>query len=174
MTTVRTTRLLLRVPESADAQPMMEIHQDPAVLSRIRFTAPGGGLVTAWRNVAYMVGHWQLRGFGEWTVIELATGAVVGRVGFTHPEGAPDVELGWIIRRERWGNGFATEAARHALRWVWSHTSVTLVMSTIDRDNAPSIRIAHKLGGTRERDLTQDGHDVVVYSFSAKSEMSLL
>ena len=35
---------------------------------------------------------------------------VIGRVGPWHPEGWPGIELGWIIRRSRWGHGFATEA----------------------------------------------------------------
>ena len=53
---------------------------------------------------------------------------------------------------------------------VRSHTPVAQVMSTIDRDNAASVHIARKVGGMREREITHDGREVVVYSFNASSE----
>src|SRR5262249_14436604 len=115
MNTVESPRLVLRVPDNSDAVPMMEIHQDPKAMRVVRVQGTTGDVTLAWRNVAMMVGHWQLRGYGQWTVIERATGEVIGRVGFFNPDGWPGIELGWIIRRSRWGNGFATEAATACL-----------------------------------------------------------
>jgi hypothetical protein len=71
-----TLRLRLRIPESSDAEPLMEIHQDPEVIKSILLTAPPGGITVAWRNIAMMVGHWHLRGYGQWTVIEKTSGEV--------------------------------------------------------------------------------------------------
>ena len=68
-----------------------------------------------WRHMAFMVGHWQLRGYGPWAVEEKASGELVGRVGFLNPEGWPAFELGWTLARKFWGRGYATEAARRAL-----------------------------------------------------------
>jgi len=163
---IETDRLLLRIPESADAAPLLRIHEDPEAIGRVQMTAPPGGLVTAWRNVAYMVGHWHLRGFGEWSVVERATGEVIGRVGFNYPDGAETVALGWIIRTDRWGRRFASEAAQAALGWIWPNTSLSLVTSTIAADNIASIRIAEHLGGVKCDRMTTEDKNSVMYQYT--------
>jgi RimJ/RimL family protein N-acetyltransferase len=77
------------------------------------------------------VGHWHLRGYVQWTIVERTTGDVIGRVGLWYPEGWPDIDLGWIIRRSRWGHGFATEATRAALAWAWSASFIEPQQRTV-------------------------------------------
>lgn len=60
-TVVETSRLILRMPEASDAQPLWEIHQDPEVVRYLGSGVPGG-VEVAWRNVALMIGHWHLLG----------------------------------------------------------------------------------------------------------------
>ena len=151
MTTVETPRLLLRPLQASDAEPFMEIHQDPEVIKYVLQGAPPGGLTVAWRNIAMMIGHWHLRGYGPWAVAEKSTGEVIGRVGLWNPEGWPGIEVGWIIRRSHWNNGFATEAARAALQWAWDHVDTDHIISVIQPDNARSIRVAEKIGERFER-----------------------
>jgi RimJ/RimL family protein N-acetyltransferase len=76
----------------------------------------------AWRQLAMLAGHWQLRGYGMWAVEERATGTFLGRVGLHYPEGWPDREIAWALARPHWGNGYAFEAASAAL----NHAFVTL------------------------------------------------
>jgi RimJ/RimL family protein N-acetyltransferase len=158
-----TLRLRLRIPESSDADPMMEIHQDPEVIKSILLTAPPGGITVAWRNIAMMVGHWHLRGYGQWTVIEKTSGEVIGRVGLWNPEGWPGIELGWIIRRSRWGHGFATEAAEAALQWAWDNVDTDHIISIIPPDSLASVRVAEKIGERFERADTMNGASVRIY-----------
>jgi RimJ/RimL family protein N-acetyltransferase len=110
-----------------------------------------------------MIGHWHLRGYGQWTVVERATGEVIGRVGLWYPEGWPGVELGWIVRRERWGLGFATEAAHAALEWSWAHVDADHIISIIQPDNHRSIRVAEKIGETPERTEIVHGVESIVF-----------
>jgi RimJ/RimL family protein N-acetyltransferase len=161
--TVDTARLLLRPPQAADAAPLLEIHQDPAVVKYVLFGTTQAGITGAWRSVAMMIGHWHLRGYGQWTVVERESGDVIGRVGLWYPEGWPGLELGWIIRRERWGCGFATEAAEAALVWTWDHVATDHVISIIQPDNHRSIRVAEKIGETPERREVVNGVESVVY-----------
>jgi RimJ/RimL family protein N-acetyltransferase len=61
-----------------------------------RFLTPNGQPMTradAWRSLAIQIGHWQLRGFGMFAVIERATNDFVGRIGPLQPEGWPDLKL---------------------------------------------------------------------------------
>ena len=50
----------------------------------------------AWRSLAMLIGHWQLRGYGMWALELKETGEFIGRAGLMQPEGWPDLELGWI------------------------------------------------------------------------------
>ena len=163
LATVETARLLLRVPCADDVAPLTEIHHDPEAGRYVVLGTTSGGVVTGWRNVAIMLGHWHMRGYGQWTVVEKATGEVIGRVGLWHPEGWPGIELGWIIRRSRWNNGFATEAARAALDWTWANVDTDHVISFIQPDNLASIRVAEKIGERFERNDAMNGADVCIF-----------
>jgi hypothetical protein len=80
--------LLLRAPMLADARPLMDIFWDPEVVERKQVTlrqAPGG-LDLAVKNTGDMLRQWELRGYGQWCVVEIATGDVIGCVGFYHPQ----------------------------------------------------------------------------------------
>jgi len=96
-------------------------------------------------------------------VTEKSTGQVLGRVGLWNPEGWPGLELGWVIRPSRWGNGFATEAALAALQWSWDHVETDHIISIIQPDNARSIRVAEKIGERFERAHVMNERDVHIY-----------
>ena len=130
-------------------------------------------MVTGWRNVAIMLGHWHMRGYGQWTVVEKATGEVIGRVGLWHPEGWPGIDLGWIIRRSRWNNGFATEAARAALDWTWANVDTDHVISVIQPDNLASIRVAEKIGERFERNDAMNGADVCIFGVQRNARQTV-
>jgi RimJ/RimL family protein N-acetyltransferase len=151
MMTVETSRLRLRPLQASDAEPFMEIHQDPEVIKYVLLGAAPGGITVAWRNIAMMIGHWHLRGYGPWAVSEKSSGQVIGRVGLWNPEGWPGIELGWIIRRSHWDHGFATEASRAALEWAWENVDTDHIISVIQPGNVRSIRVAEKIGERFER-----------------------
>jgi RimJ/RimL family protein N-acetyltransferase len=163
---IETERLLLRLPVADDAEPFVEIHQDPEVIARkqVTLTSPPGGIEVGARNVDRMLRHWDTLGYGQWAVVERATARVIGCVGFLRPENA-DVELGWIVRRSRWGNGFATEASRAAIEWAWRTGRMDYVMSLIGKDNPASIRVAIKIGQhfEGERICPSSGENVLIY-----------
>ncbi len=163
---IETERLLLRLPVADDAEPFLDIHQDPEVIARrqVTLTAPPGGIEVGARNVDRMLRHWDALGYGQWAVVERATARVIGCVGFQHPDNA-EVELGWIVRRSRWGNGFATEAARAAIGWAWRTDTLDYVVSLIGKDNRASIRVATKIGQRFEREgiCPSSGENMLVY-----------
>jgi len=164
---IETERLLLRLPVTDDADPFVGIHQDPEViaLKHVTLTAPPGGIEVGARNVDRMLRHWSRRGYGQWAVVERATARVIGCVGFLQLDDSPDIELGWIIHRSRWGNGFATEAARAALDWAWSASTIDHVKSFIGPDNLASIRVATKIGERLEGEgiSPSSGETVLIY-----------
>jgi RimJ/RimL family protein N-acetyltransferase len=145
MVTLETDRLTLRMLREADFDAYAEMCADPEVMRYIGDGQPLGRPM-AWRNLAQMVGHWSLRGYGLWAAAERSSGALVGRIGFWNPDGWPGFELGWMLRRSYWGRGYATEGARAALRYAFTRLGQPHVISLIHPDNAASIRAALRLG----------------------------
>jgi RimJ/RimL family protein N-acetyltransferase len=173
---VETARLLLRVPKPADAEALMAIHWDPEVVEQKQVTLlePPGGLDLALKNTNDTIRQWELRGYGLWSVVEKATGHVIGSVGFYHPQKPwPGVDLGWVLHRSRWGHGFATEAAGAALGWIWEHTQVDRIVSLIAPDDLRSIRVATKIGERFERADVDPvhGEPVHVYTIARTAEL---
>ncbi|MDG3006200.1 GNAT family N-acetyltransferase [Paludisphaera mucosa] len=144
METLETERLILRQFRDSDLDAYAEMAADPEVM---RYLGAGPmGRSEAWRNMAMILGHWRLRGFGMWAVEERDTGEMVGRVGCWRPEGWPGLEVGWTLRRAYWGRGYATEAARASLDVAFEQIGEPHVISMIHGDNLPSIRVARRLG----------------------------
>ena len=134
-TTIETPRLLLRQPQLADAQAYLEIVQDPVVLKSLMQEHPKLGIEGAEGNLKRLRRQWDTHGYGQWSVIERATGQIIGCVGPQFPDGWPAVEMAWMIRRDRWGHGFATEAVQHALAWTWRATRLDHLISMIAPGN---------------------------------------
>ena len=125
---------------------------------------PGGlSREDAWREMAFLAGHWELKGFGHWALEERASGGLVGRAGLLEPEGWPGLEVGWMVARPRWGRGYAGEAARAAMAWAASDLGAGHVISLIADENARSQRVAEKLGMAVEGRATVRGTELRVY-----------
>lgn len=101
-----------------------------------------------WRVMATFLGHWALRGCGQWALVETATGRLVGRAGLWFPEGWPGLEVGWLVDPDRWGEGFATEAGRAAVDVAFDSLDADEVISVTRPDNARSRRVMQKVGLT--------------------------
>ena len=117
----------------------------------------------AWRHMAYMLGHWALRGYGYYALEEKESGRLVGRSGFTDSTGWPGFELGWTLAPEARGAGYATEAARFLLEYAFLQLDRPHVISLIHPDNAPSRRVADRLGQRVEGDTEVLGMPVLIY-----------
>jgi RimJ/RimL family protein N-acetyltransferase len=162
MVALHTDRLHLRMFREDDLDAYAAICADPEVM---RYLGDGRtlGRSEAWRQMAMILGHWQLRGYGLWAVEERATGALVGRLGFFEPEGWPGFELGWMLRRASWGRGYATEGAERALAHAFTEMGRQRLISLIWPDNRASIRVAERLGERLEGRTTLFGQEALVY-----------
>ncbi|OJW09447.1 MAG: GNAT family N-acetyltransferase [Planctomycetales bacterium 71-10] len=161
METLETERLILRQFREDDLDAYAEMVRDPEVM---RYLGSGPmNRAEAWRNMAMILGHWRLRGFGMWAVEEKGGGAMIGRVGCWRPEGWPGLEIGWALRREFWGKGYATEAARASMDAAFGRLGERHVISMIHGENRASIRVAGRLGMRLEGRTELFGIPVAVF-----------
>lgn len=166
-TTLETERLILRMFREEDFESYASICADADVMHYL-----GGKPYTrleAWRHMAFLIGHWHLRGYGHWAVEEKASGRVIGRLGFLNPEGWPGFEIGWTLGRESWGKGYATEGARRALEYAFTELNQDHVISLIHPENQASIRVAERLGEKLEGEAELLGMDLLVYGIDREA-----
>lgn len=158
---LRTERLILRGPEARDFEPVA------AFLASERAAHVGGVRPRhrAWITFAALVGHWELRGYGMWSLEVPATGAFVGMVGLYDPEGWFAPEIGWwIVAPAFEGKGYAREAAVAARRYAYEIVGWREAFSVIAPANLRSIALAERLGATLDRTVAADaGGPALIY-----------
>ena len=143
---LETRRLLLRGWRAEDFGPYRRMLADPETARFITRHGRPYGEAEAWAEMAFLVGHWQLLGYGLFVVEDRGTGAFLGRVGPLQPINWPGFEIAWAIVPEARGRGYAVEAARAAIAWSFTRFAPDRIISIIDPANEPSRRVARHLG----------------------------
>ena len=143
---IDTSRLLLRVPEERDAATYLRIHSDPDVSRWLGGSFPESvdeerdRIV---RNAGLQAEH----GFTMWAVEEKETGEVVGVTGLYHIEGVgPEVEVAYHFAKDRWGRGYATEAAQASIAYGFDVAGLDRIVGLVAPDNLASARVLEKCG----------------------------
>lgn len=145
-----TARLTLAPQEITDFEDSAAMWSDPMVTRHI-----GGRTSTpeeSWARLLRGRGLWALLGYGYWAIRETATGRYVGEVGFGdfHRGLEPSIdgvpEMGWALATWAQGQGLATEAVTAGLAWGQTQWGDARVVCIIDPDNAPSLKLAARIG----------------------------
>ncbi|MBA2720982.1 MAG: GNAT family N-acetyltransferase [Chloroflexi bacterium] len=146
-----TDRLVLREWQPADREPFARLNADPRVvefLSRPIDRAGSDDLIDR------IEAHWSATGHGLWAAERRADATFIGFVGLAAPsfEAAftPCVEIGWRLAHAAWGHGYATEAARAALRFGFDDLGLDEIVSFTVPANVRSRAVMERLGMTRD------------------------
>ena len=155
---LETRRLVLRGPEAQDYPDFK------ATFSSYRSRFMGGPLngYEAWMLYAAEIGHWAIRGYGMWMIHDRATARTLGMAGGWFPAKWPEREIAWIIWPGEAGRGYALEATHAVRHHLYEMAGWDGAVSYIDPKNLDSIRLAERLGCTKDREApTIDGSDAV-------------
>ena len=152
---LRTERLRLAPLSADDGEQLAAINDDPEVHRHLGRLDHAGSLAQAARFAA----HWDEHGFGLWAARTHDDDALLGFAGlsipFHFPAVLPAVEVGWRLRRDAWGRGYATEAGRAALRHGFADLALDEIVCLVRAANARSLAVAARLG-LRERERVGD------------------
>jgi ribosomal-protein-alanine N-acetyltransferase len=151
---ITTARLGLRRWQPADLEPFTRMNKDPVVMEyfpRLMTAAETAEMVE--RIDSFFDQH----GYGLYAMDLRSTGEFLGYTGFAQPSFeswfTPCVEIGWRLKKEAWGRGYATEAAGACLSHGFSAIGLTKVLSFTAAVNIRSERVMQKIGMTRVGDF---------------------
>ena len=144
--TLETPRLILRGWRPDDFGPYAAMLADGETARFITVQGRALSHGEAWNETVWLIGHWQLLGYGMFVVEERCTGAFLGRVGPLRPPHWPAFEIAWSLAPAARGKGYATEAARAAIDWSFATFPLDRIVSTIDPRNKASRKVAERLG----------------------------
>lgn len=165
---LRTERLLLRTFTEDDLPLYAALNADPPVAEML-----GGPLTRAesddiaeWANE-----RWAQDRLGLLAIERRSDGRFLGMCGLHHLKDRPDdVEIGWRLAHEHWGQGYATEAGRAWLAYGFETLGRDRIISVTDEPNLRSLAVMRRLGFTfLENDRIQDNgvwFDAVVYALT--------
>lgn len=147
---IETERLLLRQFKEDDWRGLHLYYSDPEAT---KFTT--GRAFTegeTWRIMCSMLGHWQLRGYGPYAVVEKSSQEVIGAAGFWYPNDWPSPEIKWALAKPYWGQGYASEAARSIQAVAHEFMPDIHLIGFIHSENAASITLAKAVGAVFEEE----------------------
>lgn len=147
-----TGRLRLREWRPEDRPPFAALNADPEVMEyfpSVLSAAESDALADR------IEGHFEQYGYGLWAVEPEQTGDFIGFVGLNRPDfsipafdgsAPPVVEIGWRLARSAWGQGYASEAARAALRFAFETLELPQIFSFTVPANRRSRRVMERIG----------------------------
>lgn len=171
-----TERLRLRQWHHADYARFAQMNADPTVMAFFPKALSANASDALAHRCALLI---EAQGWGLWAAEEKASGHFIGFIGL-HASAlalpfAPCVEVGWRLAARYWGQGFATEGARGALRVGFEQLGLREIVSFTARDNTRSLAVMRRLGmreaGWFEHPLVPQGHPLrphVLYRLSSE------
>jgi RimJ/RimL family protein N-acetyltransferase len=159
-----TPRLAIRTLTGADAAALYELHRHPEVMDWLK-SPPSAGVEEERARIAGWAARGWDDGYGFHAMVERTTGDLVGLLVLKPFDHLPYVDLGWRLRPDVWGKGYATEAARGAIAYAVAALGLTTadIAAVTLHDNTRSRAVMERLGMTYERDVVHAGLPHVLY-----------
>ena len=169
MKILETEHLLLRHLEPGDLDCLYALYSDPEV----RRYFPEGTLTleeTKEELDWFLHGHPRHPELGLWATIHKPSGQFIGRCGLLpwNIDGVFEVEIAYMLGKEWWGQGLATEAALGIRYYAYETLKLKRLICLIDEDNQASIRVAEKTGMRFEKTGLDDKGPYMLYSVEKK------
>ena len=151
---IETERLILRGWREADADEFLRVTNTPAVMAHLGGVQsdPAGIHGTIERQHRHQAEH----GHCLWIAERTSDCALLGFCGLQPGNVGPiagEIEIGWRLREDAWGQGYAREAAEASLAWAWANLVVPRVMAITVPANRASWRLMERLGMARRAEL---------------------
>jgi RimJ/RimL family protein N-acetyltransferase len=142
-------RLLLRIPTMEDAFQIFQLYaQDPEVTKYLTFE-PHQSIKDTKTFLKRCLNNWKKNTSFPWTIIRRHDKQLMGMIEIVNIEQS-GVQLGYVLAREFWGNGYMTESLKLIIDWSFTQKDLYRVWAVCDLENKASSRVMEKAGMQKE------------------------
>lgn len=170
MNILETERLIVRHLRPDDLDEMYTICSDPELMRQV-----GNGQPLAKESVQRWIekslDNYERQGFGCSAVISKSDHSFIGYCGLVYGHADDEPEIIYVLKKEYWGQGIATEVARAMIDYGFTKHKLKRILATIDPENLASIKIVEKTGMKfQERGLDENNLPEMVYAIERTEE----
>ncbi|MBR8839583.1 MAG: GNAT family N-acetyltransferase [Stigonema ocellatum SAG 48.90 = DSM 106950] len=165
MTTIETPRMWLRPLALTDLDDLADIYTDSEVMRYRSISQPASRKQTQESLESYLA-HWGKYGFGRWAIIHKTKGCLIGHCGLEHVVSLNEVEVSYLLAREYWGQGLATESAIALVNYGFETLQLERLVAMAKPENLASCRVMEKIGMQYEKKIQLNGVEWVLFAIN--------
>jgi ribosomal-protein-alanine N-acetyltransferase len=164
---IATSRTVLRPFANKDFDTLKTLLHEPDILRYFSTQSPWPDEKI--RNyITYQHAHWSERGYGHWAMVLRETGQVIGWNGLEFLFDTNETEIGYLLSRDSWGQGLATESSRAVINFGLTTIGLNEIIGLTHPDNIASQRVLEKSGLTFTRRASYFGMEMYRYAVQGK------
>ena len=145
---LETTRLLIRLPVLDDVDTIFQKYAQDKEVTKFLVWRPHENITVTREFIRRCIQSWKDETTFSWVIVRKNDNGVVGMLELRIDKYIAD--LGYVIAREYWGNGYATEITKAVIEWAMAQEKIYRVWATCDVENLASARVLEKVGMQRE------------------------
>ena len=162
---LETERLFLRKLQDHDIDEIFEMRSDAEIMRYIR--EPQIVKEDSLKWIKMISQHWDTERIGFCGVIKKESKEFIGWCGLWHLVDTDDIEVGYAIKRDHWGKGYATEAANGCLKYGFEELNLEKIVAVAFPENEASQKVMKRLGMKRIGIGKFYDNDLVQYAISS-------
>ena len=170
---INTPRLILRALEDSDAKALHRIYQTEGVLQYFPSSQPPP-LERLEQFISHQQEHWKNHAYGNWAITLSGRTDLIGWAGLQYLPETTETEVGYLLDRQFWGRGYATEAAWASLQFGFECFDFDKIVGLVHPDNLASRRVLEKCGLNFIDQKVYFGIDLLRYWIERRSFQRLL
>jgi [ribosomal protein S5]-alanine N-acetyltransferase len=155
-------RLLFREFTLNDAELLYELNSDAEVTKYVH--EPPTTRESAREILKNIIMPQYERKLGRWAVHLKYTEEFIGWSGLKYLAEREEIDLGYRFKKQYWGNGYATEAAKTCISYAFEHLALHRVVAKAHIENLASLHVIEKCGMNFVKEDVIDGSPVKVYA----------
>ena len=162
-----TSRLIIRELSENDLSELKEIYAQPDVKKYIE-DIDNDLNVEIEKQKAYIKNVYPFYKYGLWGIFHKESNKLIGRCGIQNKiiQGKDEIELGYLLSKDYWGYGFASESAKAVIDYAFHDLQFKRVVAVIDPANHRSIKVAERIGMTKEKTVSLKNKEYFLYQRS--------
>lgn len=170
-----TARLLVRPWSADETDAVFAIYRDPLVTRFLGNSKTQHDLddSRAWLDRIAARNAAASGGLGMWAVVVKVTGVPIGSIGFGSLDGGPEIEIGYHLGRDSWGQGYATELVQAALHYGFTTLGLGRIVGVTFPENVASQRVLTKAGLRHTGHGQHYGHEMEYFVLDAADYVRL-